>query len=78
MDCKAYRTQGRLEVKALYLEDLRLANKTDPDLSERLADAIAAFAEFNRCNEVVLLTVYPKIWHKMLNDAVAQRTQPSI
>lgn len=78
MDCKAHRKEGRLDVGTLHLEDARLVARADPSLANNVADALGAFANFNQCAEVNLLTVFPKHWHTTLNNALAVRTQPSI
>jgi hypothetical protein len=83
VDCKAHRKEGRLEVKALYLEEYleehlehaRLINATAANLPDKIIDALCAFAEFNRCPELSLLAVFPKQWHGILHTALAERSQ---
>jgi uncharacterized protein YcaQ len=75
VDCKAHRKEGRLDVKALHLEDARLINGTAANLPDKIIDALCAFAEFNRCPELRLLAVFPKQWHGILNTALTERTQ---
>ncbi len=73
MDCKAHRKERRLDVRALHLEDVRLMNDLPDNFPDKLADALGAFAEFNRCTEVKLLAVFPKRWYSTLNNALAER-----
>ena len=75
VDCKAHRKEGRLEVKALHLEDARLINAAAANLPDKIIDALCAFAEFNRCPELSLLAVFPKQWHGILYTALAESSQ---
>ena len=73
MDCKAHRKEGRLNVKALHLEDARLVARFSREIADRIVDAISEFATFNGCTQVDLGEVFPKHCNKTLNDALDNR-----
>jgi uncharacterized protein YcaQ len=75
MDCKAHRKDGRLDIKALHLEDSGFATRFSSEEADKLADAIVEFGLFNQCAEVNLLGVFPKHCYKSLNDALTENTQ---
>lgn len=61
MDCKAHRSSGHFEIKALFLED----GVTDgfPDrFLPALRDAVIDYAAFNGCTEVSVGEVWPRAW----------------
>jgi len=74
MDVKAHRRDGRLDVKALHLQDVRFGGEDDDAcgarIVDRLADAIGEFAAFNGCDHVNLLAVFPRRWRRCLDTAL--------
>ena len=50
VDCKAHRSEKRLEIKALHIE-----HKVDDDFAEAFNHSVKSFALFNGCNEVTNL-----------------------
>jgi uncharacterized protein YcaQ len=75
MDCKAHRKEGRLDVKALHLEDGEFVSSHSEELFDKLADAMIAFAEFNRCAQVKLINVFPEHWHSGLDSKLAEHSR---
>jgi uncharacterized protein YcaQ len=72
VDCKVHRKEGRLDVRALHLENMQSGNSDEENLADRIAEALAAFAEFNRCTVVNLLAVVPGHWRNPLHYAIDQ------
>lgn len=67
-DCKAYRSQGRFEVKSLHIEDARLRRKVDPQIAAALKCALWEFAVFNGCQSLEFSFVSPAAWHAALTN----------
>ena len=57
MDCKAHRSEGRFEIKALFLED----EVSDACLAA-FATAVVDYAEFTGCSEIEVTAVSPGPW----------------
>ena len=57
MDCKAHRSEGLFEIKALYLE-----GKVSETFLAAFATAVADYAEFTGCTEVEVRSVSPNAW----------------
>ena len=57
MDCKAHRSEGLFEIKALYLE-----GKVSETFLAAFATAVADYAEFTGCTEVEVRSVFPNAW----------------
>ena len=59
MDCKAHRSEGRFEIKALFLED----DPSDAFLSA-FGQAVADYAAFTGCGEIEVGDVSPRTWRQ--------------
>ena len=59
MDCKAHRSEGLFEIKALYLE---------AEVPERFlgafASAVVDYAAFTGCQDIAIRTVTPGSWRQ--------------
>ena len=49
LDCKAHRSEARLEIRGLFIEDEQLKRDPHPEFQQALTDAIAGFAAGNDC-----------------------------
>lgn len=65
MDCKAHRSSGIFEIKALHLEpDLRVAHET---LAKGLLDALEPFLEFQGCHTLTVTHCQPGAFGEILH-----------
>jgi hypothetical protein len=69
-DCKAHRQAGRLEIKALHVEDERPLRAEPEAFADALGAALSDFAAFNGCADVHLGSVTPSSWAGTLARAV--------
>jgi uncharacterized protein YcaQ len=70
MDCKAHRTKGLFEIKALFLST---SAQEEAQIVEAFADAVSAFAVFQGCHTVALRAVSPKRLAPALRQALKSR-----
>ena len=71
MDCKAHRKERRLEIKALYLNEIAEQPHFDEDpVINAFVDAIKAFSQFQQCDSVTLTQAYPRYLVQTLQDAL--------
>ncbi|HKE49334.1 MAG TPA: crosslink repair DNA glycosylase YcaQ family protein [Rhodanobacteraceae bacterium] len=70
LDAKAHRTEGRFEVKALYLEES--VEPTDA-LADAIADAIAVCADWHATPTVEIGRCSPRAFKRPLQDALKRR-----
>jgi len=65
VDCKAHRADGRLELKAVFVE-----GEVDDGFAGAFAEACWGLAGFNRCDEIALSAVQPLRWRRVLDEAL--------
>ncbi len=69
MDCKAHRKERHLEIKSLHFEN----HGFDEELvNAAFIDAVSQFKQFQNCDTVALIDVYPNHLHMVLQRALAQ------
>ena len=73
MDCKSHRDEARFEVKALFLEPDFADRKSVGLLVDALAEAIAEYASFDGCEDVVVTRTEPAFARAMLRKALTAR-----
>jgi uncharacterized protein YcaQ len=71
MDCKSHRDESRLEIKALFLEPAFTSRKRLAEVIDPLSSAIADFARFDNCNDVVVTKSTPPIAKTMLRKGLS-------
>ena len=64
MDCKAHRSSGHFEIKALFLED-GFPDGSPDEFLPALRNAVIDFAAFNGCTEVSVGEVWPPAWLRL-------------
>lgn len=68
MDCKAYRKTNHLEIKALHFENHHFDEHL---VITAFIDAITEFSNFQTCNTISLIEVYPKHISQALHHALS-------
>jgi uncharacterized protein YcaQ len=65
VDAKAHRTEGKLEIKSLYLENEELKS---PEGLERLKMGVQDFAAFHSCSTIAIGKVFPRSMTKTIRS----------
>jgi hypothetical protein len=68
-DCKAHRSNGVFEVKALFVEDPALTPDGEParQFAASLQAALQEFAQFNACDDIEITATTPAAWRNLLS-----------